>query len=147
LVNKKYAFCYFLGKPEDNLFKSIKDLCYKNDLELILVGDSFNSNYNNIGPEDFVSLIRGANCIFTDSFHGTVFSILYKKPFYVFSRNGVKKGMLSRVLSLLQLLNLGERVDPLVVDNHIYDIDYKETERIIEKERDKSFSYLKSISK
>lgn len=34
-----------------------------------------------IGPAEFVNLIRNAKYIFTDSFHGSVFSMLYKNSF------------------------------------------------------------------
>lgn len=39
-----------------------------------------------IGPAEFVNLIRNAKYVFTDSFHGSVFSMLYKKQFSIFNR-------------------------------------------------------------
>lgn len=43
-------------------------------------------------PDEFVWLIAHADCVLTDSFHGSVFSILYHRPFMVFDRivNGKK---------------------------------------------------------
>lgn len=37
----------------------------------------------NIGPLEFIQLIRDAEYVFTDSFHGSVFSLLFKKDFTV----------------------------------------------------------------
>ena len=47
-----------------------------------------------MGPEEFVNLIRHARYVCTDSFHGSVFSILYHKQFISFNRYG--DGMNSR---------------------------------------------------
>ena len=38
----------------------------------------------NVGPEDWVNLVRNARYICTDSYHGTVFSIIYNKDFFIF---------------------------------------------------------------
>lgn len=34
-----------------------------------------------MGPHGFVDCVKGASCIITDSFHGTVFSLIFNKPF------------------------------------------------------------------
>ena len=59
------------------------------------------------GPREFVSLIRGAEFVLTDSFHGAVFSLIYKKPFVVFERN--KSGHVSMNSRLYDLLALFEQ--------------------------------------
>lgn len=49
------------------------------------------------GPEEFVSLLAGAKYVVTDSFHGTVFSLLFHKPFISIphrTRNGRLRGLL-----------------------------------------------------
>lgn len=56
-------------------------------------------------PEDFLSLIYNAEIIFTDSFHGTCFSIIFKKDFYIFYKKGNR-----RIKSLCEKLLLGNRV-------------------------------------
>lgn len=66
------------------------------------------------GPNDFLSLIKNAKLVVTDSFHATVFSIIFKKPFVVFFRN--RPGKDARIKELLELTNLASRefaaVDP-----------------------------------
>ncbi len=40
----------------------------------------------NVGPIEFLNLIRGAEYVCTDSFHGTCFSVINEKKFMVFNR-------------------------------------------------------------
>ena len=64
-----------------------------------------------IGPEEFVNLIRNAKYVLTDSFHGSVFSIIHHKPFIVFDRfcDKTKNSTNSRITSLCSVLGLSER--------------------------------------
>lgn len=58
-------------------------------------------------PRDFVRLIKNASFVFTSSFHGLAFSILYEKPVYAsFSRNQ------GRAASLLKSLNMSSCLLP-----------------------------------
>ena len=63
------------------------------------------------GPDGFVALVHHAECIFTDSFHATVFSTLFQKEFYVFDRDpGNKKTSInSRIYDFLQRYNMSDR--------------------------------------
>lgn len=64
--------------------------------------------YSEIGPGEFISLISSASCVITNSFHGTVFAILYQRPFYFIVPNHMTDS--GRVGSLLQSLGLDERM-------------------------------------
>lgn len=89
------------------------------------------------GPREFLTYIRDAKLVLTNSFHGTVFSILFQKKFYsVYEENG-------RIENLLGFLNLSER--------HIKDtteialekaIDYRQAEGRLADYRQKSVEYL-----
>ncbi len=57
--------------------------------------------------EDWLSAFNEADMVVTDSFHGTVFSIIFNKPFYVISNEG--RGM-ARFRSLLSLFGLEDRL-------------------------------------
>lgn len=59
------------------------------------------------GPLDFISLIKNAKLVVTDSFHATVFSIIFNTPFVVFLRN--RPGKDERIQELLQLFHLENR--------------------------------------
>jgi len=64
-----------------------------------------------VGPIEFLNLIRGAEYICTDSFHGSVFSILNHKQFMTFDRTNSsdKQTRNSRIDSLFGLLGLEKR--------------------------------------
>lgn len=93
-------------------------------------------------PADTLSY---ADYVFTDSFHGAVFSIIHGKQFYVFERN--KKGhvsMNSRLYDLLDTFHLRNRL--LAMDSSVEDIDdidYKQVDSILTKEKEKSTNFLK----
>ena len=59
------------------------------------------------GPSEFISLIKNAKLVVTDSFHATVFSIIFRKPFVTFYRNRPEKD--ARIKELLALTNLASR--------------------------------------
>lgn len=90
--------------------------------------------------------IRGfmdAEFVVTDSFHGTVFSILFNKPFLVFSNN--RRGN-ARFLSILEKFCLLDRMifdyddfDYSIIDKHI---DWNRVNRILYEERKKSKKFL-----
>ena len=94
------------------------------------------------GPLEFLNLILNAKLVLSSSFHGTVFSILFNKPFYAI--NGAKD---FRISTLLEKMNLKDRT--IEIDNieekcrKIYDIEFKEANTLLDEERNKSERYLK----
>ena len=106
---RPYVFCYFLGQSEEKS-EAAQKYAKENNLELIAVPlDDCNQSerekgMEGIGPIEFLNLIYYANFILTDSFHASVFSILYGKNFRVFSRNVGSKNMDDRIHTLLKLI-------------------------------------------
>lgn len=120
LFNEPYIFAYFLGKSQeyrDEVTKFAKEKNLKIVTELHM--DSYNKadkgfgDYTpfDIGPAEFVNLIRNAKYIFTDSFHGSVFSMLYKKQFTIFNRysNDSVSSKNSRIDSFCETYGLNDR--------------------------------------
>ena len=98
-------------------------------------------------PDEFVWLIAHADCVLTDSFHGSVFSILYHRPFMVFDRlvDGKKSGMESRIDTLLSTFHLEQcRGDINNPNGEPVGGDWDEVDRILSAEREKSLEYLKN---
>ncbi len=58
------------------------------------------------GPGEFLSYVKNAECVFTNSFHGTCFSMIYRKPFYTYT---AKRAMLSRVRDTVSRLGMEDR--------------------------------------
>lgn len=120
IIKEKYIFCYFLGESIDHREAAIK---LQKDTGYKIVSIPFLDNYveydKNFGDyrmfdvdtSDYVNLIRNAEYILTDSFHGTIFSILNKKKFLTFDRfsDKSKHSRNSRIDSLCTLLSLSNR--------------------------------------
>lgn len=144
---KKYILMYFLGEVHKDLRKFAKELSIRYEFEII---DIFNKNksetYNN-GPSEFVSLFSDAELVLTDSFHGTVFSILFEKPFIVSKRRGkgIFSKMYSRIEALLDMFNFKSReFEKMVNSKEILSQDFTHVQEILDHERRKSYDYLKS---
>lgn len=77
------------------------------------------------GPITFVSLVKNARCVVSNSFHGTAFSMIYQRDFFVVNR---KDGLNTRMQDLLVHYNLCERlikpdVNEQTLKSHInYDV-------------------------
>lgn len=116
LIKEKYVFAYFLGHDKESK-KLAMEYSKKKNLKLVSIPfiysfskeDIKNSGelINTAGPEDFISLIQYSECVFTDSFHATAFSIIFKKNFYVFERQR-QKHMKARIESLTKLAECEE---------------------------------------
>ena len=100
------------------------------------------------GPREFLGLFARAAHVMTDSFHGTVFSINFSRPFASFSlAEGGKKKVSSRLDSILGILGLRRR---LVTDAGTTpealcqwpDVDWASVGGALEAERAKSLGYL-----
>ncbi len=101
-----YILVYFLG---NNISVPTAALALQNKtgLPIISIGRKIKGSYRpKVGPAGFLSLFHHATYILTSSFHGTVFSIQYQKPFLVFE-NGAYN---SRMLTLLNYLGIQERL-------------------------------------
>ena len=155
VIDEPYMFCYFLGTNSEHR-KLAKELKKKTGLKI--VSCPFLDNYVgcdlefgdiqlfDMDSEDFVNLIRYAEYILTDSFHGSVFSILHHKKFMTFNRfNAGANSRNSRIDTLCSLLGLEDRryTEQDVHDQVIKNIDYRAVEEKLEALRKQSFDYLK----
>ena len=90
------------------------------------------------GVEEFLSLVKHAECIVTNSYHGILFSIIYKRPFYLFSREQCD----TKNAQVLQMLDLREC--SMVTGEELLNnaIDYDRVHKIITLRRKQSLSVL-----
>ena len=119
LTNGKYIFCYLLGdNPSQREFiKRVKEktgykiVALQQLDEYIPSDEEFADEAPYVGPREFLNYIRNAEYVFTDSFHCSVFSILYKKNFFTFSRfaEGAKQSTNTRIDNLLYITGLEDR--------------------------------------
>lgn len=156
LIKEKYVFCYFL-RGNDTQKKIVKKYAKDNGLKLVTIpflesdyyskldGKYADINMTDASPQDFISLIKYAEYIFTDSFHCIVFSSIYHRPFFVFRKKG--KNQMLRINDLQEWLCLGKRV--VENENDIYALQsedigniWKQFDSRLFEERQHSFNYL-----
>lgn len=157
IITDKYILCYFLGNNIEHR-KFAERLKEKNGYKIVSLNhadeyvkysDSFaDVTPYNIGPREWINLIKNAEYVCTDSFHGTVFSLLFNKTFFDFRRYSENNKMStnSRIDSLLDLVGVDkkriltgkENVDTVIK----YKIDYNEVNDNIDKLRQESKEWL-----
>ncbi len=118
LCEDDYIFCYFLGNS-----KTQRDLAQeyatKYNLKIVtppyLLGTFRECDEHfgdikiaDVSPENFISLIKHAKYVFTDSFHAMLFAGIYQKQYFVFNREG-ESDMSSRIYTLTSLYETQER--------------------------------------
>ena len=104
-TNNDYIFFYTFGNIRTSEFKInrlYKELKFKKREKIF----DFNLN-NNQTIEDFLYYISNCKAVVTQSFHGTVFSIIFKKPFITISVKGWAE---ERFRSLGKLLGVEKRI-------------------------------------
>lgn len=93
------------------------------------------------GPLEFLNLLYNSKLVLSSSFHGTVFSILFNKPFYAI--NGAED---FRINTLLKKMNLENRtIESSNIDKckQYDDICFNKAYKLLFTERQKSETYLK----
>lgn len=140
--NKKYILNYFLGNLSCERMNEIKRVAAENNCEIINILDK-NSPYYTCGPSEFLYLEKNAFLICTDSFHSSVFAILYDVPFIVFEREDNIKNMNSRIVTLLSKFKLEDRKFKGTISTENLSHNYSEAYKILEEERQKSEKFLK----
>ena len=124
----------------------IKKYADDNKLDIICVGMQQRWCKKNITANAFelLAYVKHANCIVTDTFHGTVFSIKYNKKFVTI----IRESNYNKLSYLLKQFELGYRqVNKIETISDIMDasIDYKKVNQIILSEQEKSANYLNQI--
>lgn len=140
-VKKPYILKFFLEKEEPKTTNAIEKYAKTHGLEIRKLLDENDVDTYYAGPSEFLWLIDHAQFVCTDSFHGSVFSILFHKKFFVFPRSGKGKTMGSRITTLLNTYGISER---MIEDIIPWDtgIDYKNIETILTKKRSEYNEYI-----
>lgn len=105
---QEFVFSFFLG-PKSEKYKQYINDNFNSDQIINIDELRDNLEFETCGPKEFLWYIQNAKFILTDSFHATVFSILFNKDFLVFSRldqNLKHAGMDSRIEQLLKIAGL-----------------------------------------
>lgn len=161
LVDGKYIFCYFLGNnpPHREIAKRLREKTGCKIIALTHLDEYVKSDENyadetpyNIDPADFLNLIRNAEYVCTDSFHCSVFSILYKRQFFTFRRyaRNTRQSTNSRLDTLFNMVGIRGRM--MTDTENIEDClniktDFDAVHEKLKNVRAKSYAYLEAALK
>ncbi len=160
LIDESYVFAYLLGDNTDAR-ETINKYARKHNLKVAFIPYVLNEyracdedfgdiRLSDISPAGFLSLIKNADVVFTDSFHGAVFSGIFNKNFYVLKRSqdGKAGSMNTRVYSLMDLYGCPERIiknnEPIENIEKLKEIDFEVLNKNKEIERKKSLTFLEN---
>lgn len=125
LVKGKYMCIYSVG-DDPVLRKTAQSLARKKKMKFVYIQNGRMglwggrpSDWRVTSPDRFLSLIRYSECVVTNSFHGTIFSVLYQKPFVTLVSSTSK--VLSRFETLLKRIGLEKQL--LIYESKSIDID------------------------
>lgn len=153
-IKGKYIFCYFLNKEHQYRAK-VEQYAKEHNLQIVGVSDkeddtSWMKRLTYIGADQFLWLINHAETIFTDSYHGSIFSLLFHKNLWTFVRFAEDNPICqnSRIRQLQNNFNLAHRI---INNNSEIDdtklIDYEYFENRLAELRESSFTYLRNALK
>lgn len=138
----KYILTYFLGDYSKERKEYINNYANNNNMEVVNLAQIKDKKYYCVGPSEFLYFIKNSELFFTDSFHGCVFSILYKKSFYVMNREDNVQSMNSRMETLLKKFQLQDRVITNYNQKIDFNCNFSKIDKILEIERKKSMKFL-----
>lgn len=149
-VNQKFIFCYFL-KTNNEYKTAIVE--YAKSKGLDIVGISFNNddyhwmkNVSFSGPREWLWLIDNAEIVMTNSYHATIFSIIFHTPFYSFLRflNKDHNSQNSRIEQLNKYFDIEKNIidtDIMLPDTYCTNSFEKYDESILDLQK-KAYEYL-----
>lgn len=141
-TQKKYILSYFLGKRTEAQEEKINAIQEKNSMQEYLLLEPSKKELYATGPSEFIELVKNAELVCTDSFHACVFSILFRKPFIVFHRDGNGAGISSRLDTLLETFKLTSRKEENILEENVFDCDFTESYIVLEKERERVKQFI-----
>lgn len=155
VIKQKYIFIYSVH-PQNHMVTYAKELAKEKNLKIVHLHNRVKMDLHEpnvdilhaVTPNEFLTLIHDAEYVITNSFHGTVFSIIFRKQFL--SELTTKGGFNNRVYDLLNALHIGRRIlepvrnvnDGITIDE---EIDFDGAMEALALLREESVKYLESI--
>lgn len=155
-IKEKYILCYFLGNnpPHREFARKLKEKTGYKIIALVHLDEFIKADENyadetpyDVDPADFLNLVRNAEYVCTDSFHCSVFSILYERKFFTFRRysRNTRQSTNNRLDTLFEITGIKNRLmsgsEDVSECLKIY-TDYDLVQKRLEKVRQESYRYL-----
>lgn len=150
-TNEKYLILYaYSGRITDEESDWIKEYAKKNNLKVYAIGgiQKCADKFIDCSPFEVLAYFKNAEEVITDTFHGTIFSVITHKPFTTLVRKSVGNsyGNEEKLTDLLKRLNLVTRMTYSIaeVDRiNSCSINYEDVESILNAQRKLAVDYLK----
>lgn len=135
-----YIFAYCLHETE--VYKRAKSKAEELGIKIICVPAGLRCDLKaelrqNLGPQEFLNMIKYADCIVSDSFHAIAFSIIFHKSFIAVRKKQLKE-LNERIDSLMELLGIREEESGAIVNMQ----KYMEIDSMISMQRETANQYL-----
>ncbi|MPQ42300.1 polysaccharide pyruvyl transferase family protein [Clostridium tarantellae] len=148
VFDEKYLLVYDFDK-NSFIEKLAKDIAKEKGYKIYTISH-YKAGYEDrsfrySGPETFVSLVRNAEFVISNSFHAVVFSLIYEKEVVIVNRT---ENINTRMRDLLCLVNLKERLvteKTYNLDKLLNPINYVEVKKILNKNIKFSKNYLEKV--
>jgi len=140
---KPYILVYDLKRSAE-ILSQIKRIAEKMGLEIVTYSHSENNiSFYSYGPQEFIWLYKNADFVVTSSFHGTVFAVLFNKPFYAIDPEPYAPS--ARITDFLNHLNLEERFvkDPTNLAVLSFEIEWERSNKKLKSKRNQSLKFLR----
>lgn len=136
-----YILLYMMqpDKSVHELARKIKKETGKKIIEISRYGfkrEFVDRIYIDVGPKEFIGLLRNARYVCTNSYHGIVFSLIFGKDLYLIKCRRFQE----RLNTLNKIFGLSDP-DHNYLHRVIYDKQY--VKNMLQKERKKAYCYLK----
>lgn len=148
IPEEPYVFIYFLGTRTNIDWKEIHRFAKSKNLKIIYVGSQgMEDKYAKEEPpiENWITLMANAEYVITNSFHGTVFAILFHRQFMVYPVTGVAKNMNNRLTTLLTPIGLSDRIYSGKLAAMENTIDYQQAFKVLDQSTLQAKQLLGSI--
>lgn len=146
---KNYMILYgYAGRFSQDECKKIREYADSKDLKIFCIGGVQDAcdKFIDCNPFQVIAYFQHADCVVTDTFHGTILSVITHRQFAsVVRKEGY--GNAEKMMDLLGSLGLNDRIVDalnLFCDKVEESINYEKVDEIILAERNKSYEYLKA---
>ena len=153
IIKEPYIFIYALGRttPLGSIVKQISEHYRINRIVWIKMenndGYCIGNAVLHVGPSEFISLIKYSAAVITDSFHGSVFSIIYNKPLYAIKRIIDEKDVYdndARIKNIFEIMGINNYFSAEDdIDFAHCRIDYEQVNKKMTMEKLYSYAFLK----
>lgn len=140
LNSKPYAILYCIRNIDEKIRLLIEENVQKKGWRLFFM-DAYhvNDGYN---PEEFLSLLKNAQAVYTDSFHGCVFSLLFHRPLAVLHIADNQMDKISRIRTLFENCGIPNANYSKII-NEYFELNWDSIDRNIASKREEGIEYLK----